>query len=326
MKHFFLLLLMAGYITGPATAQIHPISPEAAKQNQTQSIPVNFYTGTPQIGVPIYTLQEGNLAVPVGLAYNASGIRAGEVASWCGLGWNTVAGGMISRIVRGLPDEGMDDGITHKGFFRPELSPANNTIDDTESDIYILSIHGMTYKFCFDLRNQVHFIPENDIKIEPVVKRNKHNSALLWFSGWNVTMPDGTRYRFGKWQADTPTADATDEWEFTLTKDYNDAAPSFSEAARINPGGWYMTRMESPFGQKIDFEYHRTYYSFLQLRECEANPGDAQVQQKVDRVYVGSFVLSAIRGKNTNVLFNQDFTVCSTVKAVNGSTASRLKR
>lgn len=293
-----------------------PVSPEAAKQNQTQSIPVNFYTGTPQITLPIYTLQEGNLAVPVYLAYNASGIQAGEVASWCGLGWTSVAGGMISRMVRGLPDEGLDDGVTRIGYFRRDSRGVIRTKDDFESDIYILSIHGTSYKFCFDEENRVHFIPENDIKVEPVVKRNRNNAALLWFSGWNVTLPDGTRYRFGRWNANAATADATDEWEFTLTKDANAGEPTASEAARINPSAWYMTRIESPFGQTIEFDYQRSYYSYLQLRDCEANQGDSQVQQKVDRIYVGSLVLSAIRGKNTNVLFNSDFSRCATTTDV----------
>ncbi len=177
-------------------AQTLPVSPEAAKQNQFQNLPVNLYTGTPQITLPVYTLQEGMLAVPVALAYNASGVRSGDIASWCGLGWNTIAGGMVSRTVRGLPDEGLDDGTTHEGYFQGNFT---NNLDDLESDVYTVSLHGATYKFCFDNMpgRTAHFIPESDMHIQPVVKRNPRNNALIWFSGWLLTMPDGTHYRFG---------------------------------------------------------------------------------------------------------------------------------
>jgi hypothetical protein len=54
---FITLGLLAGHL---AQAQApKPVSPEAAAQNRFQDIPVNLYTGTPGIGVPIYTFQEG---------------------------------------------------------------------------------------------------------------------------------------------------------------------------------------------------------------------------------------------------------------------------
>ncbi len=76
--------------------------------------------------------------------------------------------------------------------------------------------------------------------------------------------------------------------------------------ARINPSGWYVTSMESAQGQRIDLSYYRTYYSFLQLTECEANAGDTRVAQKVNRIYVGSFVLNKISGSNTEIEFNRN--------------------
>jgi hypothetical protein len=89
MLHKLTILLTFGLLTGSlAHAQApKPASPEAAAQNRFQDIPVNLYTGTPGIGVPIYTFQEGAITVPIGLSYNASGMRVGEPAGWCGQGW-----------------------------------------------------------------------------------------------------------------------------------------------------------------------------------------------------------------------------------------------
>ena len=57
------------------------------------------------ISIPIYTVQEGPLSLPIGLSYHASGIKVAEMASWVGSGWSLNAGGIISRTVQGIPDD-----------------------------------------------------------------------------------------------------------------------------------------------------------------------------------------------------------------------------
>src|SRR5688572_19994363 len=83
---------------------IVPPSPEAAAFTKYGDVPVSFYTGVPQIEVPIYTITEGDIEVPITLSYHASGIRVDEEASWVGLGWTLNAGGVIARTVRGKDD------------------------------------------------------------------------------------------------------------------------------------------------------------------------------------------------------------------------------
>ncbi len=85
--------------------------------NRFQDIPVNLYTGTPLIGFPIYTLSEaGGASVPLGLSYNASGMRGHDVSGWVGMNWTAQVQPQISRIVRGIPDEGryIDCDITYR--------------------------------------------------------------------------------------------------------------------------------------------------------------------------------------------------------------------
>ena len=60
-------------------------------------------TGAANIGMPIYTLQEGSLSVPIGLLYDGTGIKTDAVASWAGLNWQLMAGAKIQRIVRDKP-------------------------------------------------------------------------------------------------------------------------------------------------------------------------------------------------------------------------------
>ncbi|MEJ7645923.1 MAG: hypothetical protein WKF87_15115, partial [Chryseolinea sp.] len=50
--------------------------------------PISYHTGVPEISVPIYTIQEGTLSLPVSLRYHSSGIRVDEVVSCVGSGWS----------------------------------------------------------------------------------------------------------------------------------------------------------------------------------------------------------------------------------------------
>ncbi|MCB0634102.1 MAG: hypothetical protein KDD15_30435, partial [Lewinella sp.] len=89
--------LIGGVVTPP---------PNVGALGKFIDIPVNLAQGVPQIGIPIYNLAEGPLSLPISLDYHASGIRVAELASWVGIGWNLRAGGMVSRTVMGIPDEG----------------------------------------------------------------------------------------------------------------------------------------------------------------------------------------------------------------------------
>lgn len=76
---------------------IAPTSPTVAELTKYVEIPVSYYTGVPNINIPLYTIQCGDIAVPISLSYHAGGITVDQVASWVGLGWSLNAGGVISK-------------------------------------------------------------------------------------------------------------------------------------------------------------------------------------------------------------------------------------
>jgi len=61
-----------------------PRTPNAASLGKYVDIPVGYHTGVPNISIPIYTVQEGELSLPISLSYHSSGIKVNEVASWVG--------------------------------------------------------------------------------------------------------------------------------------------------------------------------------------------------------------------------------------------------
>ena len=57
---------------------------------------VGNYTGTMGLSIPIYTIECGDLKVPISLDYLGSAIRVDQEATWVGLNWILNAGGAIT--------------------------------------------------------------------------------------------------------------------------------------------------------------------------------------------------------------------------------------
>lgn len=72
-----------------------PQLPEVAGFKRYGDIPVGEYTGVPDISIPLYTMRQGTLELPVTLSYHASGIKVEQEATWVGLGWDLLAGASI---------------------------------------------------------------------------------------------------------------------------------------------------------------------------------------------------------------------------------------
>ncbi len=88
-----------------------PQAPTTAAFTRYGEIPVDLSTGVAAISIPIYTMSEHGINIPISISYHASGIKVSDVASAVGLGWTLNAGGTITRSVFGWRDELVDDGI-----------------------------------------------------------------------------------------------------------------------------------------------------------------------------------------------------------------------
>lgn len=116
---------------------IIPPSPSVAALMKFEEVPVNNYTGTPDISIPLYGVSSTSEAVALNLAlkYHPSSIAVDEVASYVGLGWSLNAGGVISRTVKGLPDEhlqlgGGSAGLGKVGIYHTSVTNHENKIYD----------------------------------------------------------------------------------------------------------------------------------------------------------------------------------------------------
>jgi YD repeat-containing protein len=110
-KVIYLLILLSFFFTETQSLaqdvtipKVMKPSPEVASFQSRSHVPVSYYTGRPDISIPIFTLEGKGISTSVGLTYNAAGIKVEEEASQVGLGWSLNAGGMISRSIKGRDD------------------------------------------------------------------------------------------------------------------------------------------------------------------------------------------------------------------------------
>jgi hypothetical protein len=78
---------------------------------------VDVFTGDFNYNIPLMTVPGPNGGYPINLAYH-TGIGMDDEASWVGLGWN-INPGVISRNMRGLPDDFNGELVTKKLNVRP---------------------------------------------------------------------------------------------------------------------------------------------------------------------------------------------------------------
>ncbi|MBC6427303.1 MAG: PKD domain-containing protein [Ekhidna sp.] len=110
---------------------------------------MSLYDGVVSVSVPLYEAQANNGAtVPVSLQYNAGGIRVNEVSGVAGLGWQLIAGGAITRVMRGEPDEQARFTET-LSYHKMSQLRENTKYYDFEKDLFYFSFPGGSGRFIF---------------------------------------------------------------------------------------------------------------------------------------------------------------------------------
>ncbi len=158
--YFVILLAGLGYSQNLPTYA--PVSPNAASLGKFGTFPVNKNLGTTNISIPLYTITQGDIEIPINITYNAtSGIKVNEEASWVGLGWTLNAGGAIVRNVKGqpsteiIPDLGPTLDFTLENY--SYLYDVHVGRADTAQDEYLFNYSGNSGKFYFD-QNKQNFV------------------------------------------------------------------------------------------------------------------------------------------------------------------------
>ncbi|MCF0075664.1 hypothetical protein LZD49_34650, partial [Dyadobacter sp. CY261] len=269
-----LLIIILFGAAGSVKAQFQKVdasipSPNAATLGLYGEVPVSLYTGVPNVDIPIYTIDDGKITVPISLSYHASGVRANQHPGWVGLNWNLNAGGSITRVVKGGLDEFAKNGSNNiKGgyYYRngaladtnwntrvgmvnilnSKLSGGGLVEYDTEPDEFDFSFLGYSGKFYRNHLGGWQVRSDSDIKIEnspmlalPSGMNLSSADAQETFGGFVLTTGDGMKFYFGG---------NTSSIEYTTL--------FFEQKIDIwIANTWHLTKIEAPEGYSVIFNY-----------------------------------------------------------------------
>jgi len=274
----FACLGQAGGISGPGSGsmaqgslenmqKIIPASPTVASLMKLEEIPVDNYSGTPGISIPLHSLGlDGGLSLDVGLSYSTTGLRVDDIPGWAGAGWSLSCGGSISRTMLDRPDD-KQFGILLNGFenlsgmskYDSEefLWKATRFQWDTEPDLFQFNFMGKTGRFILR-KDAVGSVIVQDLTGEGqrqiTVKMGIRDEVMGWIiQAFEITDDMGYIYTF----------DITD---FTTARSEDFATSDFYNSA------WHLTKIQSPDHRVLcSFTYQAVQETYITPKSVTYN-------------------------------------------------------
>jgi len=229
---------------------------------------VNLQTGSLLVSVPLYTIQERDLQYPLTFNYTGNGVRLNNANGWAGLNWSFSAEAMISREVRGIADDYLGTGTdTRKGWLRGDMGsriksysfgasePADwaflNTFanQDTEPDLFSVSLPNLSFQFYFDENQQYHIVPYQDIKL---TKTTDPSTGQI--TSFTVVDSEGVTYLFQDFEHTTSGVSSSTIAPYYLNRKY-----SLNYGPYTYNYAWKISSITSPTSGQITFTYNEIF-------------------------------------------------------------------
>ncbi|MBF4518715.1 RHS repeat protein [Flavobacterium sp. ANB] len=244
----------------PSTApNIVPSPPNSASLGLYGQVPLNQFTGNGSINIPLHSIKNGNLELPISLSYSSDGIKVDQYESNVGMGWALNAGGVITRQVYDYQD-------SYNGRLQKPNVPLNSPVMynfleqatsapevDTQPDIYNYNFGGLSGKFYLDDNNVPVEIEPSGLKFEVTSNFLELGTGI---SGPNrqpeiiITDTKGVKYFFG----------GGGGLETSLVRDLN-LQGTRSEAIKTS---WYLTKiLDTMTNNVITLNYEVNYVEYL---------------------------------------------------------------
>ncbi|MDB5223396.1 MAG: hypothetical protein JWN83_2063 [Chitinophagaceae bacterium] len=296
---------------------VAPATPEVAAFAKNVDIPMSYSSGTPQIGIPFYSVSLGSLSVPVSLSYNASGIRVEEAATWTGLGWNLSTGPTLTRAVRGLPDDNAY-GYIHMPVNRTvkylvalpniceeryqiESYELPNNFADFQPDIFSFSAMGYSGQFYWNQDSSKFILsPYQNIKIECPL-------GMSGIADFILTLPNGVKCHFGGGGG----CNCKESFQYSSTTNVlngYEQSPVTNSSPYIS--SWAIKEISDPTGKLIEYFYTMEYSvrefgrgGEVKKMALNSTPGDYTLS-----FYKNDFdkpILNYISGDNCDIYFKR---------------------
>lgn len=271
-----------------------PPAPNSSSLGKLTEVSANLSTGTLPTSIPLINISEGGVDLDIALNYSGGGIKVNEESSWVGLGWSLTSGGMITRSIRGLPDD-QPGGYLHNCQNVPVkenitldlmnsdirfetyqfLNRVSNNLLDYEPDIFYFSLNDVNGNFVFNNVFQPVCIPYKAVKIEPIYDGNL-------ISGIYVTDPKGLIYFFG----DTITNSLFVEKTIVNNEGW-DIPPYIST--------WLLKEIINPFTNEI------IKYNYIQHNISTYNNHSIYSKYYNNKYQVNKFIVASTDNSSRNI-------------------------
>jgi YD repeat-containing protein len=253
-------------------------TPNAAGFAAYGNVPVNLFTGSPDLSIPLFEVKNSDISVPIVLNYQPSAVQVNSHPGWTGLGMSLICGGVITRIQKGGEDELKDMSGTEYGFFYHYnnlnvddwYSPAQLRVfadhqhldpdaqADAMPDEFVFNFLGYTGKFILGHDGEWKVVCEDKIEvalidydtddiitagnlrsqIKDLMPAAMKEKSYYYLNKFRLKTPDGTLYEFGG-------VDAT-EYSVSYRRQI---------VERVIPTSWYLTKITTQKGDILNFGY-----------------------------------------------------------------------
>jgi YD repeat-containing protein len=259
--------------------------------------------------INIFTIQVGDISIPISLSHSYNGFKPNELPGVLGLGWTISGGGAVSKSVHGLDDDHIrgypktvENYMSHcstaaelSGFVSSKLEEsgyelnhfkrliANGTWDGLP-DKYQVSGPGLHENF-FQYRNSMFAtFPYSSTTIDQISIGEE----------WVITKGDGIKYYFG--EPDLYVKDG-------LLDIYT------------GKNTWKLTRIQSGNGESIEYKYGPTHFEErYQYRDAMryriGHPNQQESLNSIDYSSFSSSLLESIKCPNYELTYHySSFTI-----------------
>lgn len=157
-----------------------PQTPTTASIARFGDFPVSYFSGRPEISIPLYSLSSRESTLPIALSYEPSGVLVNSLPGWAGQNWTLEAGGVITRKINGKPDDRISPNIPYfKNYFRNpgmflyclNLGDNYRKLKDSifcydyAPDEFIFNFMGKSGKFFLDSNGKWKVMSKDNLKV-----------------------------------------------------------------------------------------------------------------------------------------------------------------
>lgn len=238
-RAIWLIIAIVLFVKAPVLAQ---------QEMDYKNINVDLFHGMISIHVPIYNFESNTLDVPISLDYSPVDVKGYLIPAInpapttvyhsgpVGLGWNLTAGGVITRRIKGIPDESDKGNFSNNHL---DFDPSNASykgLYEPDEDEFSFNFNGLSGSFFF-YRGEWKINSEKEFLIQETIIGNVLRS-------FTITMPDGTDYIFGG-----------------LNRFGELNGVEFADNSKTLSTAWHLTSIVTAGGEQINFDYSTPTYS-----------------------------------------------------------------